>query len=290
MDSTLPRLSTKYHTHTRSARDMLHDVGAAIMWVCRKAELIIELADAIDLETNPSLNIPSTVDRIVCRVIAAVVPNISARMLGEWQQVRRSAADPDNRSLDFLLQCTLTMRNELANNEIDELRTQHFSDLTSYIIQWDRIIPVSMSTRHWVHAAVLQCDEHMITERLANGDPFALLRLHDRAIINLVLPSPDYRFLDMTTVPDILHFDFSRLWDIRHTMNTLGYTDADSFHELVTAEDGIHPTSAAITDAATRLRAVIFVCRIRHGNTVARVAYEIARNMARSKPTTTRAG
>jgi hypothetical protein len=288
MESTLPGLAAKHHTRARSATDKLLDVGAAIMWVCHKAEAIIELADAIDFVSKTSPDIPSTVDRIVCRVIAAIVPSLSTRMLGEWQQVRRSATDTEGRCLDFLLRCTLTMRNELANNEIDALRTQRFSDLTGYIAQWDRVVPVSISTRRWVHAAVLRCDERTITERLAKGDPYALLRLHDRAIISMVIPSPDV--LDPTRVPDILHFDFARLCDIRHTLNALGCTDADGLHELVTAEGGIHPTSAAMTDAATSLHNVIFVCRIRHGNTVARVALEIAQSIARREPATTRSG
>jgi hypothetical protein len=181
------------------------------------------------------------------------------------------------------------MRNEIANIEIDELRTKHFAELAVYMSQWDGVIPMGHKTRQWVQAAILQCDQTMVKERLAKGDPFALLQLHDLAIINIILPSKDQhrQHIDMSALPEILQFDFNRLQEIRlslctdllkHRILASDITFRSKFQDLVTA-GGHHPSSTGITEAANKLRSIIFVSRARHGNTVARIAYDIAKKM-----------
>ena len=287
-ENTLPRLAAKYTKPIRSQYEMLMDISATVMWSCRKAESIIELADA--LHTYSSTTLPSTVDRIVRRVVCILVPRISTSII----QMRNNPPDQlcNEEPLAYLLRCTRTMRNEIANIEIDELRTKHFAELAVYMSQWDGVIPMGNKTRQWVQAAILQCDQIMVKERLAKGDPFALLQLHDNAIINIILPSKDQNMvhcqhIDVSALPEILQFDFNRLQEIRLSLCTdlfknkilaSDITFRSKFQDLVTA-GGHHPSSTGITEAANKLRSIIFVSRARHGNTVARIAYEIAKTM-----------
>ena len=294
MDQTVPLLSRKYAANRRTwnAKELVFDVGTVIMWECRRAAEIIELAEAMDtfLQNEDGEKeglLQTTVDSILRVVVQSIYPQEEPILVTDNHPTADSSL-----LLRRLLDCALTLRNALSNAQINELRRQQFSVLASYMRSLDRANPISISTRRWIQSAVLRCERSTITRLLAPGDPFALLRLHDQAIIDIVLCRDTVHYerryglsLQINAVPDILYFDFERLKAVHHTLHTCPEEEfysrgdfSDAFHELVTSGDAPKKGfSAQVTDAAEQIRAVVFVCRYRHGNAVAKVAQEIAK-------------
>jgi hypothetical protein len=291
MEQTIPALSNKYASNRRAwcADELIFDAGTVIMWVCRRAEDIIDLAEAIDVYTFPELlsNLQDTVERIrriACRIIA--IPQFTGPDSG-CQDDETAARMP----LQRLLHHALALRNTVANTQINVLRQQSFTSLASYMHRLDHTHPVSISTYVWIQEAVMRCSRSTIADRLAHGDPFALLKLHDDAIINIVLerdraPGKRYHGLEeVNTLPDILYFDLERMRSVYYALRTCPKDEFRTkrnfdrlFRELVTSGEG--SLSEQVTAAAAKLRSMVFVCRHRHGNAIAKIAYETARVIA----------
>jgi hypothetical protein len=300
MKDTMPRLFTKCTKALNSAcrvntSGIFLDIASVIMWSCKKAEYIIELAENMDMPSNSIANMPVMVDRIIKNVICAIItPNKANGLLMEWDSIKSQAPD-ERKCLSHLLHCTITMRNAISNIEIDKLRTNQFNELANYMMRWDQVIPLGDTTRHWIQTALMEYDIESL-RGIAEGNPFALLNLHDNAVIDLVFPSlvKSRSNTSITLHPDILLFDMDRLNEIQETF--LLYSTADVgnpqsfrflFRELVKTGE-IYPLSTSITEAAEKLRSVLFVCRVRHGQTVARYAREIARSLLDFDPIITR--
>ena len=289
MDQTIPALSRKYSAKRRiwSVTELLLDAGTVIMWECRSAEDIIALAEAIDLDASPGLlnDIPATVERIR-RVVCRLVPNTSGDIQYAMELQSIGTGGRAREPLERLLHYALVLRHAWANARVDKVRElsngANVEVLASFLNRFDpqRFLS-SPTTRNWVQAAVLRCDRTTLTTRLAHGDSFALLKLHDHAIIDTVLENAG-RVLEIGSVPDILYLDLDRLriiCSMLHCAQQPGF--GALFRELVTSgEDLSHTLSTQVVEAATKLRTVVFVCRCRYGNTVARMAWEMARAIA----------
>jgi hypothetical protein len=284
MQQTVPLLSKKYSSHSRTWRpsEVIQDAGTIILWECRRAEEIIELTEAMDVDRYPNLlsDIPTTVNRI-CSVVRSIVPNI------EQDEGNTNSSDQGNQ-LQRLLRCALTLRNIIANVRLNDLRVQQPTTLAHYMRHVNTNRGISISTRRWIQAAVVKQSKTTLLEPLAQGDPFALLKLHDNAIIDIVLQKQSWfvppNQLEINLLPDILYFDYERLRNVYQSLRTCPedgfYKNSrfDSmFRELVTSGDRIRaPLSPQVSDAAATLRSVVFVCRFKHGNAIAMVAHEIA--------------
>ena len=288
LEQTIPALSRKYAAHRRfwSANELLMDVGVVIMWECRTAGEVTALAEAVDLDASPELldDLPATAERIR-RIVCRLIPATALASLMELQCMGTGgrAREP----LENLLHYALVLRNAWANRRINDLReysgqeANGFEALAAYQCQLDASKPSNPTNRNWIQDAVLRCDSKTITDHLARGDPFALLKLHDHAIIDTVLKDLGRR-IELASLPDMLRFDLERLQSIRQTLHRSPRKEFNHlFHELVTSGEDVSRTlSAEVVEAAAKLRAVVFVCRRRHGNMVAQVASEIARAIA----------
>ena len=289
IDQTIPGLSTKYsNQRVWEAGELILDAGTVIMWKCSKATEIIDLAEAIDIDMFPERlqNIPATVERIR-HVVCRLYPGFLAA------EVQTSVLGQDNRqALLCLLQYALILRNALANTEIDAIRQREFHDFVGYMQYIDQNLPVSIKTRRWIHAAVSQNGQATIVNLLARGDPFALLKLHDHAIMDIVLKNDsDGKYHDMginsTLLPEILCYDAHRLQSIRLKLHSCLDKKSKSsrefnagFRELVNSGTGKHKFTPLVAEAASELRAIIFVCRHRYGVIVSKTAHEIAKSIA----------
>ena len=303
MEQTVPLLSRKYapHRHVWSADELLLDAGTVLMWGCHRAEDISELAEAVDLDLFPERlhDIPGTVERI-CGVIARLMPPapvvyggvVVAEGVhhGSGGAERTTMMMGTRASLERLLHATLTLRNALANAEVDELRAA--GDNVVNLHHANTLMATSGSTRRWVLEAVLR---HVRAgtadaERLARGDPFELLKLHDRAIIDTVLLGPVggatvlHHRGNADALPDVLHFDLERIHRIRQTLvhrKGWGARAAARFHELVTSGECLDhpPPDADVLEAAATLRTVVHICRCKHGNRIAELAQHAAQDL-----------
>jgi hypothetical protein len=288
MAQTIPTLSRKFSAKRRvwSATD----AGTVIMWECRLAGDITALAEAIDLDASPEIlnDLPATVERIrriVCRLVPITVGSAQQMLLMELQSIGTGgrAREP----LERLLHYALVLRNAWANARVERLRElsngANFEVLVTYLNRYEgqRFLN-SPSTRNWVQAAVLRCDRATLVDRVALGDPFALLKLHDHAIIDTVLDGAAKRTLEIGALPEILYHDLDRLQAVCSTLHSNAAGGQKKgfgalFRELVTSgEDESRTLSAEVLEAAASLRTVVFVCRHRHGNMVARMACEVA--------------
>ena len=296
MEQTIPPLSKKYAPHRRvwSADELIIDAGTVIMWECHRAEDISELAEAVDLDLYPERlhDIPDTVERI-CGVIARLMPaeayGLEERLPSRLMSTRES--------LERLLHSTLTLRNSLANATVDELRESATQD-GSYLLNMfhpNTLTVASSNTRRWVQEKVLQCicDKTAAIDKLARGDPFALLKFHDWAIIDTVLGSVSGAVCTPSAstahaIPDILHFDLERIHRIRQTLRShyaqRGRKGTNAtFHELVTSGECLsHTPHADEMEAADTLRMVVYICRYKHGNMIAQLAQHTAQDIAAS--------
>ena len=286
INQTIPNLSAKYsNRRVWNAGELIFDAGTVIMWKCSKAEDIIQLAEAVDIDLFPALlhNIPATVERIRC-IVCRVVPGFISAELGNGYSGR-----DDRQSLHCLLQYALILRNTIANIELDAIRQRQFSDMADYMHHLDFCRVEGIKTREWIHAAVMRNGQAVITNLLAKGDPFALLKLHDHAIMDIVLMNNNSITLNIDALPEILYHDLNRLQYVFSTLHSFiaigsnpsrGFNAA--FRELVNTGTRKHRLSAHVEDAAAKLRTIIFVCRYRHGNAVAKTAHEIAKSVAKS--------
>jgi hypothetical protein len=228
-------------------------------------------------------DIPGTVERIrqvVCRLMPGYVAE-------EFQRMELDPSDP-KAALRLLLNYALQLRNSIANAQVNELRQQQFTALARYMTQ-NNINLIGISTRRWIQTAVMRWSKTTLMEPMAYGDPFALLKLHDHSIIDIVLDRSAcgrgrYHTLEVNAVPDILYFDFQRLKAVHMDIQTCPEQEFHNnprfdsmFRELVTTGDRIRtPLSAQVSEAAATVRSVVFVCRFKHGNSIAKEAHQIA--------------
>ena len=248
------------------------------MWECIRAEDITELAEAVDVDKFPEIlqNIPATVERIrgiVCRICPAPMS----------AELRRCVDKENNReSLLCLLQYALILRNAMANIKINITRMRRPSFMANYIDQHNQI---GIKTQRWIHTAVLRNGQATIANLLARGDPFALLKLHDHSIMDIVLNTS--MALDTASLPEILYYDTNRLQYVSSTLRSYAEMGPkamrefnSAFRELVNSGAGKHMFPAQVAEAAAKLRSVIFVCRYRYGNAVAKMAHGMAKSIA----------
>jgi hypothetical protein len=313
MELTIPLLSNKYAPHRRvwSADELIFDVGTVIMWECHRAEDISELAETVDLDQFPERlhNIPDTVERIrsvIMRLMPAEAYESDTLTRGGLPPVRLMGA---REALQLLLHSTLTLRNSLANAQVDELRElsgarsatpdDFLLNVHHAFRDANPLTIASSNTRRWVQEAVLRCirDKTLTVGKLAHGDPFALLKFHDHAIIDTVVGPIDGTVCTSTStayaIPDILYFDLGRIHRIRQTLHThyrlhgRRQHSSSTFRELVTSGECLsHTPPAEEIGAADALRMVVHICRYKHGNMIAHLAQNVAQDIERASDPT----
>jgi hypothetical protein len=127
-------------------------------------------------------------------------------------------------------------------------------------------------TRVWLKQEIDALSRQEL-ELVHSGDPFMLLRFHDRALVNLVCGGG----IDMCSVPEVLELDVNRLEDIRASLCVIEDNPTMRYVlcELVTSQ--LPPRSVSykpvpsMIESAKKLRAVMVVCRAVHGEMTMRL-------------------
>lgn len=300
MEQTVPLLSKKYapHRHVWSADELIFDAGTVVMWECQHPEDISDLAEAIDLDMFPERlhDLPGTVERI-CGVIARLMPYGSSVLPRADPRPLPTAGSRE--SLERLIQSTLTLRNSLANAKVDALKEQAGAnsdtpgDYLLNVYHANTLTLASSNTRRWVQEEVQRCGEIGFVGRLARGDPFALLKFHDHAVIDTIVGQPNWASV-CYAVPDILYLDLERIHQIRQMLHShyklcgrRRETASAALRELVTSGESVsHPPHPEVAEAADKLRTVVYICRYKHGNMIARLAQQVAQDIARASSNT----
>lgn len=127
-------------------------------------------------------------------------------------------------------------------------------------------------TRVWLKREVDALSRQEL-EAVHSGDSFALLRFHDRALVNLVCGGD----IGMCSIPEVLELDVRRLEDIRSSLCFVEDTPTMRYVlcELVTSRSPprsvAYRFSSQLVEAANKLRAVMVVCRAVHGEMTMRL-------------------
>ena len=115
-------------------------------------------------------------------------------------------------------------------------------------------------------------------ELVHSGDPFMLLRFHDRALVNLVCGGD----IGMCSVPEVLELDVSRLEDIRSSLcmvddnPTMRYVLCELVTSQMPPRSVVYKPVPSMIESAKKLRVVMVVCRAVHGEMTMRLTRSLA--------------
>jgi len=223
-----------------------------------KAVITWPIWDASTLWTILSISAPvvDTANRII-PLMSSMTPE--ANLEARWQAVHK-----DNPRLvaDFLVFAARTFRLSLGVLDEEQCRrsivpnTHGFHQTAANIL-----ISKSTTTKNtviWLRK-VLGEYRNAELQSIMDGDPYALLSLHDHTIIDFALNG------DFNQPPETLAYDMQRLASIR--LNITGM-DRQTLRELVNNNNH--------SPAIQQLRNIVFVSRFQHGDTISIIAREIA--------------
>ena len=260
---------------------MLADMMSAAMYSCRApvdAQRCIEAFRMDDVRNDVSFlwggSEFSAYATQVFNFMSSRVGNteIENRLATQW------ACMPDHcdvaRTMLFLFDVAKEVRVAMANKVVDATRA---------IGVKYRLVVASNSrmlydkTRVWLKQEIDALSRREL-ELVHSGDPFMLLRFHDRALVNLVCGGD----ISMRGVPEVLELDVGRLEDVRSSLCMVDDNPTMRYVlcELVTSQ--LSPRSVsyrpvlAMFEAAKKLRMVMVVCRAVHGEMTMRLTRSLA--------------
>ncbi len=250
----------------------LMDLRAVLMFPIRDQTTLTRMASCV------RMNEPWDLDAFAANLVPVIVEAIPVQQIADsvqqkWDQGPRSASE----TLGFLRDSALDLRYAHALLDLDECRRRvrrHPSGF--HHTQLSHIIAKSTDTKHteaWLSRLLGQ--GHPLLWRLAEGDPFALLKFHDHSVARFVLEDGCLE----SPVPEVLYFDIERMKAIRAQI--LGPDEARRVMRVVTTSTDDDGLNARLLEAASALRNLIFICRFQHGDRVAELARAIARRALR---------
>ena len=284
-DDSFPSLETKYTPIPTSHLKITHllaDVRSVVMWPPASSSMLRRMAFAFDLENEEW---PENVWRIASRAIPIIcdaIPNFEAAALCriQWQDILATSTDTSH-VLKHLIFCARLLRYEQGCLDLDVCRR----NIRRNELGFDHTFAssaISKATRtkrteEWILQTLLTYPENEL-RRIADGDPYSLLGLHDQSIVRFALQGD----LSEAHPPEMLVFDMERFKHIRTNMQLITCSDPCARLEaLVNLNCTDGNAQAELNEAASILRRVIFISRFQHGDTFARLARQVAERLQR---------
>ena len=279
VETTIPKFSNKYSripTSPIAVTSFLTDLRAVIMWPLREGEQLMDIAEALDVE---NMQWPEDTKAIASRLVPLIcnaIPNaeIANGIRDQWQSMD---AMSNEQILAFLRDAALKLRFVYGSLDQEQCRRnirRHSSGF--YQTAANALISKATQTKwteRWLQHTLETCP-HKALERIALGDPFAALGLHDQMIVGFALEG-DF----VSPAPEILLFDVPRLQLIHASVGLLGESEEANAKLRTTLqrlidedEDGDSP----LAQAAAQLRNIIFVSRFQHGEMFSNLARDVA--------------
>jgi len=248
MEQTFAEFALK-HTPP-DASTLLEDFKAIVLWPIRQSGAVWSIAS---IPSEASL--VETMNRIF-PVMDRLAPE--ANLGAAWQAIQRSDA-----VLELLVAAARSFRFHL--NLIDEehcreniTRHAHGFERTHTILLIGEATSIQ-NTIPWLQRALSKYSDRDL-RLVVEGDPYALLGVHDHTIIDFAIDGK------LEQAPDTLAYDVQRLAAIRADLAEL---DRKRVRELVC-------NGEISTPAIEELRKIVFVSRYQHGECICRLAREIA--------------
>ena len=286
-DDVFPKFFQKYTpvpTSPLVITELLIDLRAVVIWSIRAPELLSEMCTILDIE---NMAWPEDIHAIACRLIPLIIrainpdPTTEANLQARWVEIQEEGITSPRRTqimLNAMLWAAKTLRMKQAMEELEHCRrnirrhstgyhTTHINHLISHATLTKR-------TAEWLQRILEQYSGEEL-RRVAYGDPYALLGLHDHSIVAFALEG------NLEYPPETLIFDVQRLRIIRTNM---GWTDESGRHTayatlLRLIETSQPSENPLLTESAEMLRNIIFISRFQHGETIARLARDIAKQL-----------
>jgi len=287
-ETTLPSFSEKYSqipTSPIAVTGFLTDLRAVIMWPMREDSLLMDMAQVLDVE---NMQWPEDVKGIANRLvplIVAMIPNteVANGIRDDWLAMSPIDALPTVQILAFLRDTALKLRFVYGALDLEQCsRNIRRHSGGFYHTAANALISKATQTKRtemWMQHKLETCT-HKLLGRVALGDPFATLGLHDQLIVDFALQG---NFV--SPAPEILVFDIPRLRLIHASVGLIGESEDANAKLRITLqklideddEDNAPPIFPQhLVDAASQLRNVIFVSRFQHGEMFSSLARDIA--------------
>ena len=274
LTDVLPKFTSKYRSITWNplvVTEFLIDFRAVVMWPVRDPRALVELARMLDIENMPwPENLPDITQRIV-PLLCSVLPDqqTAAYLDAEWRH--RSLTQPVT---EFLLGVACSVRHAFALVDLAQCHQcvrRHQRGF--YPTRANVLVSLATHTRiteTWLRK-ILQTSP--LLYRVAMGDPFALVKLHDHAIVDYVVEG------DFSYIPEVLIFDIHRLRAIHANIGSR----AKDLCRLVDSDEPTPDDPLPLIQAAGVLRTIIFVCRFQHGECIVSLACSLAQQIIDAK-------
>jgi hypothetical protein len=180
------------------------------------------------------------------------------------------ARDHDNISIvmPFLFDCVKELRVQWENKVVDSIKAINTVRRQDILM---RRPAVADRTEQWLTDAMARVGRENELELLQAGEPFMLMRFHDRALVDLVW---DNTRLSLDTVPEVVQMDLSRLQEVRGMVEYMDDTPElrHLFLEIMIADRVPRSCktvpSVPLVNAAKKLRRVLLVSRALHGEMI----------------------
>jgi hypothetical protein len=272
-DTVLVKFRNQYQQIlVHKVREFLRDLPAVLLFPLRGDAIITAMAGALDID---GMHIPDGLAAYAERLMpliarAAPDPLVSQHIDDSWQRRDRAPAAPHS-VLIALRDAACSLRFAFAQVDVEQCRrsvARHPDGL--YHTHADLLISQNTTTTYterWIRRA-LRGHPHL--RRLAAGDPFALLRFHDREVLRLALAggAPGGGPL-----PEVLLFDAERM---RAIAGVCDRADEERLIRMVETQEVPDGTPHYLQEAAAALRRLVFVCRFQHGQRVAEITRRLA--------------
>jgi hypothetical protein len=242
-----------------------------VLFPIRDDDLLVELTRALDFESTP-FHVRDCAERLLPLLVRATPePQVAQRIAASWDGCDRA------RLVDILgvmREAACSLRYALALVELEQCRRSvHRHPMGLHHTHADMLIGRSTNTTHteaWLQRAL--CN-HPLLERLAEGDPFALIRFHDHAIMRFALAG------DFTPpVPEVLQFDIERMRGL-----VVPVDGAERLLDMVDTQEVPDDAPQYVKDSVATLGRIVYVCRFQHGERLAEMVRRVARTLVAAK-------
>ena len=265
------RFRTKYQSiPTHKMPEFLVDMRAIVMFPLRNDAIITEMTRLLDFESSP-FRLRECAEQLLPLIIKATPnPTVAQRIAAAWEGCDRALLPS---ILEVMREAACSLRYAYALVDLDHCqRSVRRHPAGFHHTHADMLISRSTNTKYteaWIQRTL--CG-HPLLGRLAEGDPFALIRFHDHEIMRFALAG------DFTPpVPEVLQFDVERM----RALLVDNQIPAERLMEMVDTHEIPENTPLYVKENVASLRRMVYVCRFQHGERLSEIIQRLAGEMVR---------
>ena len=250
--------------------EFLVDLRAVVLFPLRNDNVITEMTKVLDFESSP-FGPRECAERLLPLIIGVTpVWTVAQQIAAAWNGCDRSQL---SNILEVMRDAACSLRYAFALVDLDQCqRSVRRHSAGFHHTAADMLISRSTNTKFteaWVQRTL--CG-HPLLRRLAEGDPFALIRFHDHEIMRFVLAG------DFTPpVPEVLQFDVERMRTVVDSQ-----IPAERLMEMVDTHEVPDDTPQYVKENVATLRRIVYVCRFQHGERLSELIQRLAGDMVRA--------